>query len=100
MDHRSFGTRSLLRVADRDGLVDVSRVEDDADDVDRSATANDDEGDADHDGWYFHDLADFERVGGVYFDEQFGGHRTAVLAEQAASGDGGGAGAGEKEKVT
>src|ERR1700749_2559985 len=69
MDHGPFGARSVLCAADRNGLVDVFGVEDDADDVDRSAAADDDEGDADHDGGYLHDLADFERVGGVYFDE-------------------------------
>ena len=98
MDHRSFRARSLLCVAGYDGLVDVSGIENDADDIDRSAAADDDEDHADHNGGHFHNLADFERVGGVYFDEQFGGHRAAVLAEQAAPGDGGGAG-GEKEEV-
>ena len=96
----TFRRAILLCVADRDGIVDVSCVEDDADDIDRSAAADDDESDADHDGGHLHDLADFERVGSVYFDEQFGGHWSAVLVEQAASGDGGGAGAGEKEEIT
>ena len=92
VDHGSFGEGSLLCVADHDGVVDVSGVEDDADDVDRSATADDDEGDADHDGGNFYDLANFERVGSVYFDEQHGGHFAAMVVEQAASSDGGGAG--------
>ena len=99
MDHRSFGARSLLCVADRDGLVDVSGVEDDADDVHRSAAANDDENNADHDGGNLHHLADFERVGGVYFDEQFSGHRAAMVAEQAASGDSGGDSVSEEKEI-
>ena len=98
MDHGSFGEGSILCAADHDGLVDVPGVEDDADDIDRSAAADDDEGDADHDGGNLYDLADFERVGGVYFDEQPGGNFAAVVAEQAASCDGGGAGGQGREE--
>jgi len=100
MDHRSFGEGSLLCAADYDGFVDVSRVEDDADDVDRSAAADDDEGDAHHDGWNLHDLADFEWIGRLYFDEQPGWDWTAVLVEQAASGDSGCSDVREKEEIT
>src|SRR5262249_49252094 len=91
LDHRSVGQGSLLCVAHHHGLVDVLSFENDAHDLHRPAAADDDEDHAGHHGGHFHDLAYFQRPGGVYFDEQPGGHRSAVVAQPLPSGDRAGA---------
>ena len=69
------------------GGIDVSGVKDDADDHHRSAAADDDEIHAAFVCGNVYDVSDFERTGSVYFDQQPGGHRAAVVFESDASRD-------------
>src|SRR6202049_4635179 len=85
LDHRFVGQGSVLYFADHHGGVHVARFEDDAHDEHRSAAADDDEDHAGHHGRTVHDLADFQRFGSVYFNQQLGRHHSAVVAESFAS---------------
>src|SRR3954467_15405027 len=85
MDHGFVSERSLLRAAHRHGPLHVSCFQNDADDVDRSAAANDDENYAGDHGRHFYDLSDIQRSCGVYSDQQPGGDPATVVAESLAS---------------
>ena len=87
LDHRSFVKGSLLHFAGHHGCFDVPGVKDDADDVNRSAATDDDEVHAPDFCRDVYRVSDIERAGGLYFDEQPGRHRAAVVLEPHASGD-------------
>src|SRR6202008_3071043 len=98
LDSRFVSQRSLLHFADYDGAVDVFGLQDDADDLDRSATADDDEDHAGNYGRTVYDLSHLERPCSIYSYQQLGRNLAAVVAEPRASVASGGPESGAREK--